>query len=341
VEWYKLKPTSWVISDLKSNRNPMLQSRALERLRELQVAGRLSKDELARIAERALAKQALPTHTALTGEMVKFLDDAYRAGVLNQKQKDQFFNQMQQLKLRVRQEVSAGDKIPWQIDREVRTPMDWSVRVTPQTVSIDGLLDGSPLYSSSTTTGVMPAGEVRGLAAPHDAGNHQLKLVGKVEVFRGWPGPADAPYWSRTIEFSQPFTVHTEFRDVKVIQDAKLDASVRAAIGPLPFEYRKNDPGNFTAKVRVRGLPAAVAFDVYARFAGREIRIGSLVQPAASQDWVHYFLAQLGETSPKSADVVLRSNTKLARETVDLDRIWSGELVYTGVPMPFSPTTKP
>jgi hypothetical protein len=84
-------------------------------------------------------------------------------------------------------------------------------------------------------------------------------------------------------------------------------------------------------------LPTDIAFDVYARYDGAEHLIGSINATAGTgQTAVSEYMvggATTRPAPPAPVEIVFRSSSKVARNTVDLSEIWQGEFVYPNVPV--------
>ena len=85
--------------------------------------------------------------------------------------------------------------------------------------------------------------------------------------------------------------------------------------------------------IQIKKVPANIAFDVFVRFDGNEHLIGSINVAAGGETTYHVGGNSSIPPPPRVVDIVLRSNPRVALNTVNLDRIWSGELIYKDVPV--------
>jgi hypothetical protein len=117
-----------------------------------------------------------------------------------------------------------------------------------------------------------------------------------------------------------------------LLNDPKLSAAMRAAIQPANLRF-SSKTRTLGCNINVNGVPANVAFEVLVRFAGHEKSIGSLHCQASSGTTSFGLNGQLDQEPPGSVDLILRSSQAVARQSVDLTQIWSGELVYPNQPV--------
>jgi hypothetical protein len=80
-------------------------------------------------------------------------------------------------------------------------------------------------------------------------------------------------------------------------------------------------------------VTANIAFDVFVKFDGNEHLIGSINSVAGAETTYHVGGGASIPPPTAMVDVILRSNPRVALNTVNLDRIWSGELIYSNVPV--------
>jgi hypothetical protein len=88
-------------------------------------------------------------------------------------------------------------------------------------------------------------------------------------------------------------------------------------------------------------LPVDVAFDVFLRFDGREYPAGGISFRAGVPSGYGTGVRNIPINAPASVDVILRSSPDVARETIDLTQIWTGQIIYPNVPLVGATPTPP
>jgi hypothetical protein len=153
------------------------------------------------------------------------------------------------------------------------------------------------------------------------------------------------PLYSRTLNLSAPFEViPTDTPDtVSLIHDPSLAEQIRAALYVNEFTFRtqRRQWSLPPARLLIRTgpgtpgrcqLPCDVAFDVFVRVADKEAHLGSATLRSQSNIGV-YMEGDVPLDEAEFADVILRSSPDVARSTVDIHRIWDGELIFKDVPV--------
>jgi hypothetical protein len=88
-------------------------------------------------------------------------------------------------------------------------------------------------------------------------------------------------------------------------------------------------------------LPVDVAFDVFLRIDGKEYPAGGVSFHAGMQGGYLTSARGIPTNVPANADVILRSSPDVARQTIDLTQIWTGQIIYPYVPLVGATPTPP
>jgi hypothetical protein len=122
---------------------------------------------------------------------------------------------------------------------------------------------------------------------------------------------------------------------VTLIDDPSLGPQLLSCLVPTNFERPKEgtSSGELTGELEVKTLPVGIAFDVFARAAGREYPLSSVT--VAKGRSTHYLVRTDNFRAPNvpEIDLIFRTNESAARRTVDVFEVWKGELVVPHVPL--------
>ncbi len=190
-------------------------------------------------------------------------------------------------------------------------------------------------------------------------GRHTVELSVSVQasararVYRapGQPSKSDAPFLTHTRAFSVEVLPAASRAIEEVPPDPdlekKLSRQLEAGASAVSV-YETSDSTRQGAKNKyaslafaVDQLPVPVAFDVFLRVGEREWPIGSFTSGQTAPDYRESHIrlttsrsgqpicsGTLEDFDARIADVVLRPNPDLAKRTVDLTRIYGGEIVF-------------
>jgi hypothetical protein len=336
-DWYRLKPTSWVLSDLESS-DARLKSRALTELDRRFRAGSLSKSQENRLINICLKEQTAANPSI---PMVNYLWVPL-GGRLSPSQQATFFEQIVQLQMTVRPRVIAGGTLPaelrcktwgptlpqfWFRLKDDATPARLDGKAAKQWQGSGGSLGTAGCGGGSSSNSSIPLTAWEGSTAP---GQHRLSLTVQVELWDNALGlQQNAPLLHRgELLVESDFEVlATEPADyIKLIDDPPQRAALQDAIRLENVRSSTFMDGQTQLGLRSRNVPINVAFELLARAAGREQHIGTMHMARGKPSaWVVSF-----QLSPPDSrfDLILRTSKQVAMETVDLFEIWRGELVY-------------
>ena len=121
MNWYALRPTSWVIDDAGSP-NAAVAARGWAELERRMKAAPLSAANRRRLAELGLTEQAAATPRPHAHRAVEWLGREVVAGQIDPDQKERFFRQMLRVTLRTRPTVVLGDDIAYRTEYSSRVP---------------------------------------------------------------------------------------------------------------------------------------------------------------------------------------------------------------------------
>jgi hypothetical protein len=248
--------------------------------------GTLSIQSVNQLVERALKEQIAATPGPLAAELLDFARLQFRAGRLSEQQRLTFFRQMAQLSLRIREKIVLGDPIPYQIEQSARTPGGWYVCIFDGAVSVDGVRvrDGGGGFSSMS--GIGAGGSSGGSVLCDRAGEHRLEVNCRVSVTDLPPGSAKraTTLFEEVRTFTGQFTVLPEAPAdyIKLIESPTLGQQIQAAISPREFYFGISSTMGLEGAIAIKNCPVNVAFEVFARCAGKEYRLNSIAATRAA-----------------------------------------------------------
>ncbi|HEY7119118.1 MAG TPA: hypothetical protein VH475_21185, partial [Tepidisphaeraceae bacterium] len=267
-----------------------------------------------------------------------------RAGRLSAAQRDRFYRGAFGIVLRARRQVVAGEKLPLMIDWRGRGPeTGWffSGGVVGMAIDAPPPVSGSPAARRFYETfSRFPGGSSSGHTLPVGSpGEHVINVAVDVSVYRGgqsFPDPDSAkPVWTGRIGLSSRFSALAPGtgETVSWIEDAALKERVRRAIEVEWIWADKTPQAPLSASIRVENPPVSVAFNVIARYGGKEYPMGPVYARAHDQSVIFGPTCRDFPSSPDigKVDVVFRASKEVAKETVDLFQLWRGEIVFRDV----------
>lgn len=119
------------------------------------------------------------------------------------------------------------------------------------------------------------------------------------------------------------------------------DASVLRPLFTIRFHPDRSSPRYCGMTVDAAALPVNLVVDVSLRSQGREYPAGNLYIPKGRSNRFGAVVRDLPPNWPAQVDVILRSSEAVARDTVDITQIWTGEIVLPNVPLPRPKTIRP
>ncbi|MDB5322022.1 MAG: hypothetical protein JWN40_3653 [Phycisphaerales bacterium] len=297
----------------------------------------LSPSQLDQLEQLALGAQAASARSLAIHWLLNFLGDRAAANQLAPAHHERFFTQAMSPSLKVRQEMIAGQRLPFSVHYGGKGPdRGWWSRDQLLAIAVD---DNPPQPQGSSITGNgFMGGASGGSIAVEQPGKHVVHVTLKTSAFVGaYPAPDEhtaTPFWSRTITLSAPFLAlpATTRDDITLIDDPAAVDAIRQSINVN--DVRASDKGydRLAMTIAIRSPPVNIAFEVFALYANKEHRIGSVYSNAGED---HNFGINTNDVPapPSAIAIVLRASPTVARDTIDLYEIWNGTLTIPNLPV--------
>lgn len=326
IDWYQYRPATWLVRDLADTGR---QARAMAELNRRRQAGTLGEAIEDQITAIALKDQVSPTPTPLMQNLLDFVVARIEAGKVSDAIKDQFFEQAMSVRLQIRPTVILGDPVPFHVSRDGRGPTGvWWVGMEGRGATLDGVQTSGFLGSMSSSG--FGRGNFGSSVTVKEPGAHRLEVTFSMSVHKGGSS-AGTLLWRRSKTLAGSFNVLPEAQPghVRLLNQPELLPQMRAALRATQVERRSS--GEYAIMLDLRNAPANAAFEVFARIDGREYPIGTMALAKGKQMGFHLAADSIKGIDAKRMDFILRGSEKVARRTVDLDEIWSGEIVLEGI----------
>lgn len=342
LNWYRYKPTDWVIADV-SSANSKLANKAVLELQRRWVADELHAAQLSACAESLLSEQARPNaRRSVLVAAVFLLDRIYKSEQLSAQQADRYFSQMELIQPVIRPVVVAGDPLYAGVRLDDRGPFNsYELSCDLERVRIDGVVQSAfiPCSSSGCTGsgGLKPGGCA---LLPLEEGEHAVELDVRVKITRRGAtdsvtkDPADVLFERATTVRGTVTVLANETPGLfKETHSPELDRALAEHVTLSDFHL---DHKARTLEARLgfkRPFPIGLAADVYAAFNGHRLLLyRAAVSPHEEMGTVGIYLTiPLPPALPPAITVIVRSSRAAALETPDLYEIWDGELWFEDV----------
>jgi hypothetical protein len=268
----------------------------------------------------------------LDRDVLDFVGQCYLRHKLTDEQADRFFAGALKVNLAVRPVVGSRSRVPYSTTGVGRGAGGWWLRMR----TFESQVDDGPVQKSGGGTGGSFGGWVTNssLAPVGTPGKHRLRV--RVEMATDATGTVN---WNENATVARR-VIQDLFADSQVIGGqtpiAAETAPSAAALGPLLTPRLTFNPASTTRVelgVDAAALPVDVAFDVFARFNGKEHPIGTVSFRKGARGGYAAGARDFPADPPQLVDVIFRSSEAVARETMELTRIWMGEIVIPGVPL--------
>jgi len=327
VDWNRHKPLGWLLRDLDT---PATSGPAWAEIQRRLADGLLSDADQSTLVDKGLHLQTSGVSLLSGNNILDFVGQRFLDHKLTESQADRFFAAAMKISLAMRTVVGAQSPLSYSIVGAGRGPGGWSLRMTTLEAQVD---DGPVQKQGGSTSGYFGGWSTSTVLPPVPSpGKHRLRV--KVELATA---ASAAGIWNDNAPVARRVKQDL-FADFQVVEGATpiesettptADALARLLRTRLSLE----PDGRFLDfEVDSNGLPVDAAFDVYARFDGHEQRLGGVCLRKGVNGG-HTGIAPLTSDLPATVDLVFRASEPVARETVDLTRIWKGELVLAGVPV--------
>jgi hypothetical protein len=366
INVYRYYPAGWVL-DAAIAGQPAALTELARRLR----AEGLSDKHRDRLATFALAEQGATTPVGMLQAWVDMLEFLYQAGDLTDAQAEQYFEQMRIYTLAVRAQVCAGDPLPVQLRHTTRgpsgpfpggeSPERWiRVKIDREDISLT-----EPDAEPAAANPLGGRGSVGCASTAHGVGNTGScgPMIERINVSPGVyevnldfteliyadnvtdPWEADNPLFSRRLRETAKLEVAAveACAGVELVDDPALAAEIRDALDFGSVELVCQDAACQTTSVNLMvhtgagttagaALPIDVAFAALLRDGDEELELTSFALRASGNHGYH-LQGDLEGFDAETVDVVLRTKAEAARRTVDIIRIWDGELLFEDFPV--------
>ncbi|MGD0769843.1 MAG: hypothetical protein ABSB42_16795 [Tepidisphaeraceae bacterium] len=338
VDWYHYKPTYFVLRDLNSGRAPD-QQRAWTELMRRDADKSLSantRDALVRFALVRQAHAAQPTNS-LDIDTINYLGGRCLAKDLPADQLTKFFQQSIRTKLAVRNTVVFGDWVPYLTIHDGLGPTQggfWT-RLSSGGLQLDGRKIDGPSGGSASYSGFGAGSWGTSTKCP-PPGKHELTVTVHIEIFNGsmnGPGTITLEYQcDRTMTGSFEVVATKPANLIQPVFDPKLAAAMKAAVTLQAFRYSLKDH-MFDGMIRFNNPPMNLAYDVIARYGGKEHPLGEVTYHFPAGTGGYSTSGSVPDPPPATVDVILRPSEKAAVDTVDIYSYWNQEMVFPNVPV--------
>lgn len=325
IDWYRHRPAAWVINDLSELDDFGPRTKAWAELERRIGAGSLPAGQHDALVELALREQERGDFAInYMYPLVNFVWHEYTNGRLTDAQADHFFDTAMKVQLEVRQPTGAADRVPFRISSTGCRAV-WSLFVYAKQLGI--WVDGSKKseWEKSQADSVGGWRTTSFLLDSLPPGSHRLRVDLEVTGCRDLI-PGHAPDRVRTVQLTADFEVT---RDEPPLKRTTLPDASRIKGTLFPFVYlNRTSPTPMTGTIDCNSWMDA-AFDVFARVDGKEYPLGGVSYHLGGS--CGFGTANPPPGDPKTVDLILRSSETVARQTVDVQEIWEGEIVLKNV----------
>jgi hypothetical protein len=334
IEWYHHVPASWVVRDFDS---PMAvtRDRAFDEILRREKAGNLSASKRHDFIERML-RAYVSAPEKLPGNVLKELLARTVSSDMDDEQRNRFYGTTFPAHLDVRPRVEAGKEVPWRL-RLAPRPLGVSYGMRAPVV-LAFTVDGRPsTYADRRLADLRTFWDETGRMPPQPAGRHELKLHLRYRVFLDARKAEPLGSHEQEVTLTAPFDVLPAGTPDVIeeaadgVQRSALSASIR--VEKVVAECRSKHEVLLHCDIWPMLLPADMSFDAFLRFDGREVPAGQVVASKADNPTGLSLTVPATYPPPKTVTLVLRSNPEWAHGTVNVRRIWKGELVYKDLPV--------
>jgi len=372
INWYHYKPVSVVLADLDSPGTFDIALSELWRRHYAEKLSGSARHKLIDKALREQARTVPPSPPSLLDErqfknLMEYLSLAFAEERMTPSQKKLFLDQAIVLTIATRPIVAEGDKVPihvWydcraksyganglgceyehmpcKIDGQIMRHPDEPERAGggktgPYLHQVDSQV--TPHYYPSRrrkgNTGTLPWGVARKIGTNLPAGSVGKHVIETKIVWTFWSGKKELATHTYTAKTTYEVVPRNQAPKIELLDMPELHEQVRAAIQLQSVSWTKNrrdDLGTLYVWLKLAKPPCDVAFDVFFKVDGKEIKVGSV--SCAQDEECDGFTGEIWRFPAKArVAVILRSSEEVARSTVDRATIYSGEIEFKDVPV--------
>jgi len=342
VNWYPLKPTFWLLRELKTP----TAGQAVAELEARRLAGKLTIDDLAKWIDAAIAAEAAPRRSAAQRVVIDSLGPLLAAQQITPEQLARFGQAVSRnVAFAVRSRAVVGELIPYQLNCSGYVPAGLTLRVVDRRVELHS--NGTVLRDSRGGAGFSASGAVDGPYRTYfpglPIGRHEVQFLFALELVSGtfsWQAPA---CWSQESVFDSTVdVVAPEVGDSTQLVGgggdwARRHIRLRQIVVTNAIPPRPPGVGRHLSAVvdYDPAAPMAFASDVIASDGTRRVVLGEATMRAAASH-ADGFGTHVSAELPESFDldklsVTLEPNAAVARRYTDITgNVWGGMLVFDG-----------
>ena len=352
INWQQMKPVAWLAREARNG----VPAAWLELGRRARLA------ELSQAQANALVVDALAWQKDLSRlwlpQVGDFVEDARTGKLVSDADWATYCRQAPQFKLTWRAKVRKGDPLPGNVSTvaaRVGTAGRLSVRINGAIHSEDPLVipprrAGGGGHSQSTlnatggggSSGVFLRLDPTAVAAA-PLGKRTTVVQFSTEVRESWDTPGTVA-WTHTLAADWEL-VAADAQTVERIPDdnpelrKQIEASVKLLLEAQPG--RSAAAPYVSLAVMVTAPPVPLSFDAFLRNGGREWKLATISFASATQYHTSgYLSSDAGDFDARRVDVILRPAPDAAHNTVDITRVWMGEIIIPDVEVKW-PATPP
>lgn len=257
------------------------------------------------------------------------------AGTVTATQAEAFFRKIARFDLKVRKRVIEAECPPYRIGEAI--PQVKGVWLEQSFAKID--IDGNPIVNGSSGGYNLDACSYSGSSAssfqPLPLGSHAVCI--DLGLQYRWTCAGGVQSTCRyTIPLQDTFEVIPAGSEdtIKLLRNPGLKEQLRQCLKTeqTNTQFRGWRTPLLKLMLVARDSPVDMAFDVFARVQGKEYQLSSATFRKNANDGCEPGGEYMGPDT-QAADIILRSDPKVARGTVDMTEIWDGELIYPNVPV--------
>jgi len=320
---------------------PSLFDPAWDELSREDEAGILPAVQRQALVDRILVLQQKPNASAGGSLPLEWVTQQLLADRLTRAQRETFLSQLLSFDLVARPQIAKDGEVDYAMHYQGHGPWQGLSSITSLgATEIDGVVvykNGGSMSSGSFTgsgsIGSMLPTKPLNLAP----GRHVLRVTNRVRIFAG-PYIANdeknrPTLWDHTQSFEKEFTVLPPgvIDPIELANDAKVEELMKSSLSITSAESPNYDGKGITLMLNYCNPPMDFAFDVFAVCDGAEHRISGATGRANANGGTGLAGGTFGPIGGKTVDFILRPNADVARKTVDLHRIWNGEIRISGV----------
>ncbi|MDQ3439720.1 MAG: hypothetical protein M3478_05160 [Planctomycetota bacterium] len=359
IDWQQMKPAAWLAREARSG-----SSVAWTELGRRARMGELSDERAQALIADALAwqKDASRTWVPAVGN---YVEDARAGQLVKDADWAVYCRQAPQLSLVWRAKVRKGDPLPGRVSTgaaRVGTKGGLSVRIESPIESDDPLVvqsrvvgggGGGHSQNSMNPTG---GGGSTGVYLPLDPkavdaallGNRTTTVKVRTEVRESWDMPG-AVVWTEHLSADWQL-VSADAQTIELIPDDKpqIRKQIESGLKIIRLEVRRY-PGvsaghTVSLVMTIATPPLPLSFDVFLRSGENEWKFTTISGAGATEYHTGGHLPATANFDARRVSVIFRPSPASAHHTVDITRIWNGEISIPDVEVTWSgaaPATRP